>query len=112
MIGQENADSGSCMIGAMRRHVAARASDIFCRFLFEDQVDDISWEQLFSRAAGYARHLSDQGVGPKDVVLVVLRHRPDLMYAFLGAMLAGCIPAFLAPLSEKQDPEIFCANLG
>ena len=41
MIGQENADSGSCMIGAMRRHVAARASDIFCRFLFEDQVDDI-----------------------------------------------------------------------
>jgi fatty-acyl-CoA synthase len=112
MIGQENADSGSCMIGAMRRHVAARASDIFCRFLFEDQVDDISWEQLFSRAAGYARHLSDQGVGPKDVVLVVLRHRPDLMYAFLGAMLAGCIPAFLAPLSEKQDPEIFWANLG
>jgi acyl-CoA synthetase (AMP-forming)/AMP-acid ligase II len=50
-------------------------------------------------------------LGKGDVVFVILRHSPDLLYAFLGALLAGCIPSFLAPISEKQNPDVYWPRL-
>jgi fatty-acyl-CoA synthase len=40
----------------------------------------------------------------------VLKHGPDLYTAFLGAMLAGCIPTFMPFPSAKQDPEHYWSS--
>jgi acyl-CoA synthetase (AMP-forming)/AMP-acid ligase II len=38
--------------------------------------------------------------------MITLPHSPDLFYSFLGAMLAGAIPAFLPLPSAQQDPRL------
>ena len=40
-------------------------------------------------------------------MLLVLRHGPALYAAFLGCMMAGCVPAFLAFPTPKQDPVLY-----
>ena len=42
-----------------------------------------------------------------ETVLLVLRHGPALYAAFLGCMMAGCVPAFLAFPTPKQDPVLY-----
>lgn len=40
----------------------------------------------------------------------MLRHSPELFYAFLGSMLIGAVPSFMPPLSNKQDPDVFWSS--
>jgi fatty-acyl-CoA synthase len=94
------------------RYVAEqRSAETFCYFLIDDTVHEITFGELFSQAEAYSQYYIESGLGRSDIVFIVLRHRPDLLYAFVGAMLIGCIPSFLAPIAEKQDPETFWTTL-
>lgn len=94
------------------RYVAEhRSAETFCHFLMDDTVHEITFGELISQAEAYSKYFIESGLGRSDIVFIVLRHRPDLLYAFIGAMLIGCIPSFLAPIAEKQDPETFWTTL-
>src|SRR5437667_8076777 len=103
--------SNTHLISVLRDHAAQLAGEIFCSFQNGKTVQEISFGRLLSRAGGYSQYFQSLGLRRGDPVFIILRHRPDLLYAFIGALLAGCIPAILAPISEKQSPEVYWATL-
>jgi acyl-CoA synthetase (AMP-forming)/AMP-acid ligase II len=104
-------DVPETLIERLRCVAEHRSADVFCYFLIDDTVHEITFGKLFAHAQLYAKLFGERGLTRDDVVFIVLRHRPDLLYAFVGALLTGCIPSILAPISEKQDPETFWLTL-
>ena len=89
---------------------AASAEDVFCHFVAAGRSRAITCREALAASARYADLYLSRGLGRGDVVLVVLKHAPDLYFAFLGAMLAGCVPSFMPFPSAKQDPELYGAQ--
>lgn len=75
----------------------------------EDQP--ISYRQLIEGAAGYAATYQKQGIQPGEVVVLILQHGEELVYAFWGAVLHGAIPSIMPYLTEKLLPERYRADL-
>ncbi len=79
---------------------------IILRLLSPGQPDqEISYQGLMLGAAGYSRALEQAGIQPGEVVILVLRHGPDLIFGFWGAVLYGAIPSIMPFLTEKLSPE-------
>ena len=77
---------------------------VFCRFVQRGETVPITFDQLHQGASAYAQAYRSQGLQPGDLVFIIMGHSPHLLHAFLGALLAGCVPSFLPFPSEKQDP--------
>jgi len=77
---------------------------VFCRFVKAGETVPMTFGRLHAGASAYARAYRSQGLLPGDLVFIILGHSPHLLHAFLGALLAGCVPSFLPFPSEKQDP--------
>ena len=75
--------------------------------------DDISitYHDLASGSARYARTYAEAGIQPGEVVILILQHGTDLVYSFWGAILHGAIPAIMPFLTEKLAPERYRADL-
>lgn len=71
----------------------------------------LSYRELLSGANGYANTLAQQGIQPGEVVILILQHGQDLIFAFYGAILHGAIPAIMPFLTEKLLPERYRADL-
>ena len=71
----------------------------------------ISYRELLAGASGYASTFARHGLGQKEVVILILQHGPDLIFAFFGAILHGAIPAIMPYLTEKLLPERYRADL-
>ncbi len=71
----------------------------------------ITYKDLLEGACGYARTLAQQGIQPGEVVVLILQHGVDLVYAFWGAVLHGAIPAIMPYLTEKLLPERYRHDL-
>jgi acyl-CoA synthetase (AMP-forming)/AMP-acid ligase II len=71
----------------------------------------ISVRELMDSAAGWQQRLNERGVQPGEVVLLILQHGPDLVYAYFGCVLNGSIPAIMPFLTEKLLPERYRAEL-
>jgi len=71
----------------------------------------ITYKELTEGAFGYAQTLNQQGIQPGEVVVLILQHGIDLVYAFWGAILHGSIPAIMPYLTEKLLPERYRADL-
>jgi fatty-acyl-CoA synthase len=71
----------------------------------------MSYAQLVQRAAGYARAYRLAGIRPGEVVVLIMQHGEDLVYAFWGAILHGVIPSIMPFLTEKLSPEQYRADL-
>ncbi len=65
----------------------------------------LTYRAFFDEAARYAHALEEAGVGPQDLVVLVLQHGPDVLHAFWGAMLLGAIPSIFPFLTPKLDPD-------
>ncbi len=85
---------------------------VFCTFVDDETPVIVSYDRLARRAAAFARHYRQIGIGPGDIVLLVLHHTADAAPAFLGAMLLGALPSFMAPLTVKQDPLHYWQGMG
>ena len=80
--------------------------------LFSGQPDrPLTYRQLLQGAAAYARAFEQHGVQPGEVVVLILQHSYDLIYAFFGAILHGAIPSIMPFLTEKLLPERYRADL-
>ncbi|OJU12462.1 MAG: hypothetical protein BGN86_12595 [Caulobacterales bacterium 68-7] len=82
----------------------------FCRILAHGRAEDVTCAQALAGARRYAALLTDAGIQPGRVVAIVLKHSADLYTAFLGAMLAGCVPTFMPFPSAKQDPDHYWSS--
>ncbi|MBN2500291.1 MAG: AMP-binding protein [Anaerolineales bacterium] len=69
--------------------------------------EQINARQFHDRAVAYAKTLTQIGVGPDDLVILVLKHSQVLLSAFWGALYLGAIPSIFPFLTEKLDPELY-----
>jgi fatty-acyl-CoA synthase len=82
------------------------------RLLFNQAPERvITYSDLIQGAAGYAVTLKNTGIRPGEVVILILQHGEDLLYAFFGAILHGCIPSIMPFLTEKLSVEQYRTSL-
>ena len=96
--------STESLLQNLERHCTERPDATFCHFWSGDIREDISFRQLKGRSGAYANLYRESGLRAGNVVLIMLKHSPDMYYAFIGAMLCGCIPSMMPFPSVKQDP--------
>ncbi|MCW5874317.1 MAG: AMP-binding protein [Anaerolineales bacterium] len=67
----------------------------------------ISRGEFLQAAQAYSGRLAAAGLGAGDLVILVLQHSLDLVYAFWGAALLGAVPSIFPFLTEKLDPDLY-----
>lgn len=63
--------------------------------------------EFLQAAQAYRGRLAAAGLGAGDLVILVLQHSLDLVYAFWGAALLGAVPSIFPFLTEKLDPQLY-----
>jgi fatty-acyl-CoA synthase len=71
----------------------------------------LTYDQLLRGADAFARTLAREGIQPGEVVVLILQHAQELLYAFWGSILHGAIPSIMPFLTEKLSPERYRADL-
>lgn len=96
----------------LQRAYQSRPEKTVLTLLTTGQPDQsISTSQLVQGAAGYAQTLQAHGIQPGEVVILILQHGLDLVYAYFGCILHGAIPSIMPFLTEKLLPERYRADL-
>jgi fatty-acyl-CoA synthase len=90
-----------------------RTPDLVCvTMLHGDQPDrPVTYRQLIHGAAGYVKTLERNEIHAGEVVLIILQHGIDLLYAYFGIVLHGAIPSIMPFLTEKLLPERYRTDL-
>lgn len=86
-----------------------RTAIVFQQRGHPDQL--ITYQNLFQNSLRYAKVLKENEIYPDEVVIIVLQHSQDLIYAFFGAMFAGAIPSIMPFLTEKLCPDNYRQSL-
>lgn len=71
----------------------------------------ITYRGLLRGACAYANTLRREHIEPGEVVVLILQHGADLIYAFWGAILHGAIPSVMPYLTEKLSAEQYRTDL-
>lgn len=71
----------------------------------------VTLERLVRGSQAFAQTYVREGIEPGEVVVLILQHGEDLLYAFWGAILHGAIPSIMPFLTEKLSPERYRADL-
>ncbi len=96
----------------LRGHFEKTPDRVTVTLLHSGQPDrPVTYRQMLSGAAGYVRTYAQAGVQPGDVVILILQHGIDLLYAYFGAVLHGAIPSIMPFLTEKLLPERYRTDL-
>ncbi len=71
----------------------------------------VTYRELMRGAAGWAELYRARGIQPGEVIILIMQHSIELVYAYFGAVLHGAIPSILPYLTEKLSPERYRADL-
>lgn len=71
----------------------------------------VSYKTMLDGANAYARFYAEKNIQRNEVIVLILQHGTDLLYAFWGAVLHGAIPSIMPFLTEKLSPERYRADL-
>jgi fatty-acyl-CoA synthase len=71
----------------------------------------INVEQLLRGSQSFAQTYAREGIQSGEVIVLILHHGEDLLYAFWGGILHGAIPSIMPFLTEKLSPERYRADL-
>jgi long-chain acyl-CoA synthetase len=93
-----------CAIEANARRFGAKTALV-------SERGKLSWSELDGYAAGFARHLSTQGVAAGDRVAILLPNGIEFVVAFLAILKLGATPAPLNPLVKEEELAAFQADL-
>lgn len=100
------------LAGLLKKQFDTRPEQAAVILQFAGQQDlPVTYRQLLEQAAGYARLYRQQGLQPGEVVILILEHGAELLYAFYGAILYGAVPAIMPFLTEKLSPEKYREDL-
>jgi acyl-CoA synthetase (AMP-forming)/AMP-acid ligase II len=83
---------------------------VYLQFPNRDDVP-ISIDQLLRGAQSFSQMYASEGIKPGEVIILILQHGEELIYAFWGAVLHGAIPSIMPFLTEKLSPERYRADL-
>lgn len=96
------------LIAPVIRRAAETPDHPTLTFIAEDGTETrVSAAQFHRRASAAAAALQAAGIGPDDLVILVLRHSEELLSAFWGALYLGAIPSIFPFLTEKLDPGLY-----
>ena len=96
----------------LKTHYETTPDRIVVTILQGGQPDrPISYNELIQGASGYVKTYAKNGIQPGEVVLLILQHGIDLLFAYYGAILLGAIPSIMPFLTEKLLPERYRADL-
>ena len=96
----------------VRNLAAERPADVFAKYLFRGaEPVTITYEGLLREASRFANFYASREVRKQDVVLIILDHSPDVIYAHVGAMLLGAIPSLLPFPSDKVPANVYWEQL-
>jgi fatty-acyl-CoA synthase len=96
----------------LKSHYDSSPDKVSVTILHSGQPDrPVTYRELIHGAAGYVETFTQNGIQPGDVVLLILQHGIDLLYAYYGAILHGAIPSIMPFLTEKLLPERYRADL-
>jgi fatty-acyl-CoA synthase len=88
------------------RWLSHERGDCTAVILIDGEVERrITYEEFFANAAGYAQTLAEADIQRGDLVVLVMGHGENLLYAFWGAMLLGAVPSIFPFLSDRLDPD-------
>jgi len=71
----------------------------------------VTYRELIQGASGYVTTYAKNGIQPGEIILLILQHGIDLLYAYYGVILLGAIPSIMPFLTEKLLPERYRADL-
>jgi fatty-acyl-CoA synthase len=77
----------------------------------EDERETVTFGEFRRRARGQAAALQDHGVKVGDRVVVIMPQGIPAMATFVGAMMLGAVPAFLAYPNFKIEPAKYRSGL-
>ncbi len=105
----ENRESAATLLDRARLHYTERPEATALVFIPPTGGDPqtITYRQCFDGANQYAQALREAGVGPHDLVILVMDHSLPLLYAFWGALLMGAIPSIFPFLTDKLDSALY-----
>lgn len=92
----------------VRNLAAERPSDVFAKLLFHGaEPVTITYEGLLREAGRFANFYASRDVRKQDVVLIILDHSPEVIYAHVGAILLGAVPSLLPFPSDKVPANVY-----
>ena len=77
----------------------------------EDERETVTFAEFRHRARQQAKALRDEGVSPGDRVIVIMPQGIPAMSTFVGAMMLGAVPSFLAYPNFKIEPSKYLSGL-
>jgi fatty-acyl-CoA synthase len=95
----------------LQQNLALDPERIAIHMLERDSKRSISYKDLILGSSGYSQALRTAGIHRGDVVIIILQHGLDLIYAFWGSILLGAIPSIMPFLTEKLSPESYRKSL-
>lgn len=98
------------LLSRLRTHATETPDRTFGWFVGDREIQ-VTWRDLFARSARVAESLRGCGVRSRETVFVLAPLGPDLLAAFLGAMLQRAVPSLLSYPSSKVAPEVYADNL-
>jgi fatty-acyl-CoA synthase len=85
--------------------------DFITHWIDEDERETLTFGEFRRRARSQARVLCGQGVTRGDRVVVIMPQGIPAMATFVGAMMLGAVPAFLAYPNFKVEPSKYRSGL-
>ena len=84
-----------------------------CLYIIQPNLPDspITYRELLKNSAYYAKRYQSLGIQPGEVIILVLQHGIDLIYAYFGAILNGSIPSIMPFLTEKLLPKRYRSDM-
>jgi len=81
------------------------------KILIAGNYTHLTYKDIFDGACPYEYALKETGIGSGDVVILILPHGLDLIFAYFGTILNGSIPSIMPSLTEKLIPEKYRKDL-
>ena len=98
------AEHAATLVEVLRHHATATPDRVHLRIL-GDGDDEVTYGQLWEQASSLALGLRGLGVGPGSAVALMLPTGRDYFVTFMGALLAGAVPAPLYPPARPTQLE-------
>jgi len=101
------------VISQFLKNIYEENPDRVAIYILQTNLPDIpvTFRDLIHGAAGYAETYNKNGIIPGDVIIIILQHGIDLIFAYFGAILHGAIPSIMPFLTEKLLPERYRTDL-
>jgi len=75
------------------------------KMLIDGEYIHLTYKDIYEGACRYERELTKAGINSGDVVILILPHGLDLIFAYFGVILNGSIPSIMPFLTEKLIAE-------